>query len=183
VGANGLWRWAFKGGLSGDAFAAFWGSLFDWLVAERVDDKPAAPATSYVRAGEPVRWRRGGRVIAAQTDSTRADSAVTVVLTARRVGAQPDTVVLRFAPGATASESPPLAAGIYDVEAGGTRSILPVNESYEMVPRRPSVTSGVIEGVAPAGEAQGARRSPPVFVLMVIALCAEWLLRRRFGLR
>ncbi|HEY8794493.1 MAG TPA: hypothetical protein VIM15_06050, partial [Gemmatimonadaceae bacterium] len=44
VGASGLWRWAFRGGVSGDAYATLWGGIFDWLTAERPDPRAALPA-------------------------------------------------------------------------------------------------------------------------------------------
>lgn len=173
VGAAGLWRWAFKGGPSADAFEAFWGSVFDWLVAESADARAATPAASYVRAGEIVRWRKG----------TGADSMVDVLVTPRGSTAQGDTIHLRFGPTGAAAESPALAPGLYDVSSEGGRSLLAVNASFEMIPRRPAVVTADIEGVAPAGERRGSRRTSGVFVTLVLILCTEWFLRRRLGLR
>src|SRR5206468_4697536 len=57
--ASGFWRWQFRGGASADAFAAFWGGIFDWLAGERADRRAAVPDAASLRAGEAVRWRRG----------------------------------------------------------------------------------------------------------------------------
>jgi hypothetical protein len=173
IGVSGLWRWAFKGGVSADAHAALWGSVFDWLVAERADDRAASPAATWFREGEPIRWRRG----------SRADSVVRVAITARREGARADTLTLHFPPSSTTADSPPLPAGTYDVSADGGASLLVVNESLELVPRRPVLASGAVEGSAPEGERRGSRHTPAVYIGIVLMLCAEWLLRRRLGLR
>jgi hypothetical protein len=177
VGASGLWRWVLKGGVAADAHASLWGSLFDWLVAERSDERAASPALSYFRSGEVIRWRKGTAPVA------DADSMVIMALTPRRAQAQTDTVRLRFGASSTIAESPTLPPGVYDVQGGGGNSLLVVNQSQELVPRRAVVSAATIEGRAPEGEKRGSRRSPPVFVVLVTILCAEWLLRRRLGLR
>ena len=43
AGASGFWRWRFRGGASAAAFTALWGSIFDWLAAERRDPRAAVP--------------------------------------------------------------------------------------------------------------------------------------------
>jgi hypothetical protein len=55
VAASGLWRWRFRGGTASDAFTALWGSIFDWLAAQRADRRAAVPDERLLRAGEPVR--------------------------------------------------------------------------------------------------------------------------------
>jgi len=175
VGASGLWRWQFRGGVSADAYATLWGSLFDWLASERTDVRPALPAEQVVRAGQPVRWRRGAG----------SDSLVTATLVRRGGGgaAGGDSVTLRFAPGAAVAESPPLAAGIYDVRVPGGSAVLPVNVSRELLPRAPTVRAGRVGTGAALGDAPTVRAAGWVYALLVAALCIEWLLRRRAGLR
>ena len=172
VAASGLWRWRFRGGVAGDAFAALWGGLFDWLAAERRDARAVVPEAALLRAGEPIRWRRGG-----------ADSVVQVVL--RRRGAADSTAVaLRFAAGAAVTTSPPLAPGVYDARLPGGAAVLAVNASRELLPRRPAVESGPVGAApAPTGVAPALRARWWPFVLIVLLFCAEWLVRRRAGLR
>ncbi|MEP7086639.1 MAG: hypothetical protein ABI884_04840, partial [Gemmatimonadota bacterium] len=120
VGASGLWRWAFRGGVSGDAYATLWGGIFDWLTAERPDPRAALPADAIVRAGDRIRWRRG----------TGSDTLVRVELR-RRGEARSDTLALHFgAPGALA-ESEPLDAGTYETRVSGGTSLLVVNATRE----------------------------------------------------
>ena len=172
VGASGLWRWQFRGGASADAYAALWGSLFDWLAGDRRDVRAAVPADDNLRAGERLRWRRGGD-----------DSVVTVVIERRGAPARVDTVTLRFPGGASMARSAPLPAGTYDARMPGGPAVVVVNPSAEWVPRPVRVASGSVgEGALP-GSARRLRGMPWVFALAIALLCAEWLVRRRAGLR
>ncbi len=173
VTASGLWRWRFRGGVSADAYAALWGGIFDWLAAERRDLRPAIPADALVREGDPIRWRRGAGL----------DSVVSLVLAKRARGAHPDTLAVRFPPGSATSETPPLAAGVYDIRTSGGPALLVVNASREWLPRAPTTRSGRTAGIALAGASLHLRSIPWAYVLVVVVLCAEWLWRRRVGLR
>jgi hypothetical protein len=93
------------------------------------------------------------------------------------------SVQLRFSDTATVAESPPLMPGLYDVKMEGGQALLPVNASRELIPRRVVVRSGAVGGAAVAGEAPTARDYGWLFLIAVLLLCAEWLLRRRVGLR
>jgi hypothetical protein len=174
VDAGGMWRWSFRGGTSGDVFAALWGGIFDWLAAERRDLRPAVPADALVREGDPIRWRRGAS----------SDSVATVVLSVRASAARAaDTVVIAFPAGSATAESPPLPAGEYDVRTSAGSALLVVNPSREWLPRAPSAKSGLVSGISLAGAVPHLRSIPWVYVLLVVLLCAEWLWRRRVGLR
>lgn len=172
AGAAGFWRWRFRGGAGGDAYTSVWGSILDWLAGERSDLRAAYPAAASVRAGDAVAWRRGAS----------ADSVVTVLLAARGASTS-DTVTLRFGASNTVAESPALPPGSYDVTSPGGTSLLVVNPSREFLPRRPTVADGPLGSGRALGEAPRARDHSWLFALAVLALCAEWLLRRRIGLR
>ena len=77
----------------------------------------------------------------------------------------------------------PLAPGLYDMTTTGGTALLAVNQSRELVPRRTAVRSGAVGGEPAVGEAPALRDRTWVYVLVVVLLCAEWLLRRRVGLR
>ncbi|HEU4565512.1 MAG TPA: hypothetical protein VFS05_12710, partial [Gemmatimonadaceae bacterium] len=183
VGASGFWRWQFRGGVSADAFTALWGGIFDWASAERADRRGAMPADAIVRAGERIRWRRG----------SAADSVVIAVLRPRAsapgaaagadASARVDSVPLRFGASGIFAESDPLPAGAYDVELPGGAALLVVNASRELLPRAPTVRAGEVTGRAVIGDRPRLRDRGWVFVLVIVVLCAEWLLRRRLGLR
>lgn len=178
ISGSGYAGWALRGGRSREAFTALWGAIFDWVSAGRGDVRAARPLAGIVRAGEPIRWRRGGR-----------DSVVTVQVRPRATAgavsaaaAGTDSVILRFG-GRYEAESPPLPAGVYDVEAAGGTSVLVVNASREWIPRAPAVVAGPLA----AGEAEA--DIPRLidagwpFVVVLLLLCAEWVARRTFGQR
>ncbi len=172
VSAAGLWRWKFRGGRSADAFTALWGSVFDWLTGDANDVRAAHPVSAWVRAGEPVRWRRG----------SARDSMATVVM--RASGAQrADTITLRFAGETGVADTPPLAAGVYETHTAGGDGLLAVNASGEWLPRRPIVRSGVVGSAPAADRAPRARSLWWLYALALVCLCTEWVMRRKVGLR
>ncbi|MGH7678097.1 MAG: hypothetical protein ACRENU_06490 [Gemmatimonadaceae bacterium] len=172
VTGSGFWRWRFRGGASGDAYAALWGGIFDWLAAERADRRGAVPEESSVRAGNPVRWRRG----------SRPDSLVRVIVQRRR-DPRADTFALRFGASNAVQETPPLPQGIYEVTIPGGRTLLAINASAELLPSRNRLVSGTVGRRAAADNAPRARNSGWLYALAVLLLCAEWVIRRRVGLR
>lgn len=172
IPATGLWRWHFRGGRSADAFTALWGSIFDWMTGDATDIRVARPATPWVRAGEPVRWRRGNA----------RDSVARVVLRGRGA-TRADTLTLRFAGVGGMAESPPLTPGVYDTRAEGGDGLLVVNESAEWLPRRANVAEGAVGTVPGVDRAPRARLAWWLYLLLVGTLCGEWVLRRQIGLR
>ena len=172
VAAAGLWRWRFRGGVAADAFTAFWGGIFDWLAAERADRRAAVPDERVVHAGEPVRWRKG----------SAADSVVAITLHARG-SSRVDSMTLRFPTDANVVESKPLPAGIYDVATQGGKSLLAVNASREWLPRARRVSAARQRGALSADTAPRLRGAGWAYALAILLLCAEWLLRRRHGMR
>ncbi len=173
VGAAGFWRWRFRGGRSADAYDALWGSIFDWLAAQRTDARAAVPADAIVREGDAVRWARG----------SGTDSTVRLQLRRRGEPARVDSVTLRFEASSTIAESPALTAGVYDVGIAGGAAILVVNGARELLPRLPTVQSGNVGEGAVTGDRPRLRDKGWPILLALLALCAEWLLRRRSGLR
>lgn len=172
VAASGLWRWRFRGGASADAFAALWGGVFDWMAVGGDDRRGAVPVTGWARAGETIAWRRGAR----------QDSIVVATLrSSAHAGA--DSVTLRFPGDAIVAESSPLPEGDYEISVPGGRTRLVVGASREWIPRRPSVESGSIGTAQPSGLAPRLRDAWWAYVLLLAALCTEWFVRRRAGLR
>jgi hypothetical protein len=172
VPASGFWRWRFRGGAPAAAHSAFWGSVIDWLAAERADNRAASPADGAVREGQPVRWRRG----------LPTDTIVSVALV-RRGTTQQDSVLVRFSSGSLFAETPARPAGVYDITTKGGASVLVVNPSAEVLPRRPSVIEGDIGTGAALTDAPRLRGIGWIFAIVILSLCVEWIIRRRLGLR
>ncbi|HXY30982.1 MAG TPA: hypothetical protein VEI06_09760, partial [Gemmatimonadaceae bacterium] len=172
VSGSGFWRWRFRGGASADAFSTLWGALFDWLVAERSDPRAALPAEGVVREGDRIRWRRGN-----------TDDTVVVARLRARNGSRDDSLTLHFPRGVTMAESDPLPAGLYDVTVKGGTAVLAVNASRELLPRSVTVRPGMVGGAPATGDAPSLRDRGWPFLLLLALLCAEWIARRRVGLR
>ncbi len=172
VAASDLWRWGFRGGVSADAFTALWGSIFDFLATQRADRRAAVPDAGVLRAGDAIAWRRGAA----------GDSDVAVAL--QRLGDRAvDTLHLRFRAATEVTHSAPLPPGRYEARVAGGRADLVVNAADELVPRAPSVRAGHVGGTPPRGVPPRARDTGWIYALLVLLLCAEWLLRRRAGMR
>jgi len=178
VSGSGYAGWSLRGGRSAEAFTALWGSMFDWLAAGRGDVRAARPVLAAVRAGEAIRWRRGG-----------GDSLVSVVVRRRMPGASTaarvpgDTMRLRFSGSAFETVGPSLAAGVYDVATTGGASLLVVNASREWVPRGPTLRDGPGARGGQASDAPRLVDSWWSFLLALLLLCGEWVGRRMAGLR
>jgi len=170
--ARGLWRWKFRGGRPADAFAALWGGVFDWLAQGDADERPARVASPSLREGEPVTWRHGaGR-----------DSIVAVRL--RRDGATGDEqLVLRFPELGGTTMSPPLAAGLWHATIGTATSMFVVNAGAEWLPVKPVTSRAAVAGVPSPGAPSSLRTGWWWWALLLAALSAEWVMRRRVGLR
>ena len=173
IGASGFWRWRFRGGVRAEAYSALFGALYDWLAGGRTDRRAVVPDGDAIRAGMPIRWHRGAAT----------DTLATAVLVRKDATAQRRTVTVHFVTGANEAETSPLPVGIYEITTNGGTSLIAVNQSREMLPRRPTVGSGAVGGEPAVGEAPLLRDARWVYVLVVLLLCAEWLLRRRSGLR
>ena len=168
VTAAGYNRWRARGGVSEAAFQAFVGAATDWLLGARGRAAVAAPATSVVRAGAPVRWRAGAK-LRAMINLTRDGD--------RR--ARRDTIA--FTAGAD-GEMRPLDAGIWRGTVDGVPIVIPVSGSREFLPRPVMLRSGPLNGPALAIR-RGARSIGWLYFATVLLLAGEWLLRRRAGLR
>ena len=173
VAAAGFARWRVRGGAAADAFNALWGSLADWLATGASDVRAAVPASALLHAGEPVSWRRG----------SAGDSVVRVMLQRRGSPAWSDTVTLTFGVAADVVESAPLDEGVYDVRGERGSALLVVNPSREWYPRRSAVQSGRVGSATATGDAPRARSAGWLFAIAIAGLCAEWVVRRRIGLR
>jgi hypothetical protein len=173
VAAAGFARWRVRGGTAADAFNALWGSLADWLATGASDVRAAIPASALLHAGEPVSWRRG----------SAGDSAVRVMLARRGSPAWSDTLTLTFGAAADVVESAPLDEGVYDVRGERGGALLVVNPSREWYPRRATVQSGTVGSTRATGDAPRARSAGWLFAIAITGLCAEWVVRRRIGLR
>lgn len=166
--AAGYSRWRARGGVSEAAFQALVGGATDWLLGARGRPAAPAPVSSLVRAGMPVRWRRGAAARPVITFTRDGDRVVR-------------TDTLDFGNG-TEATSPALDAGVWRARAEGVTLVVPISPSREWLPQAVTVRSRTMNGDAVAVR-RGARSLSWLYLASVLLLATEWLLRRRAGLR
>jgi hypothetical protein len=183
---TGYWRWAFRGGTARDLYHRLWGALAGWIVQDQAQVAGAAirPVRRIAERGEALGWvapglafdslrvrvQQNGRVIQSSVvTQLRGDTAVTAPLT----------------PGHYRYVAQAYAGGEQVAEATGPITVESYSAEYLRAPADLSVLRS-----APASLSNGERgrgrplhASPWPYVLLVLLLCTEWILRRRWGLR
>lgn len=185
--ARGFWRWAFRDGEPRDAYRLLWGAVGGWLVAgESVAAGPdVVPESDVAPPGQPLRWRargQGGQEVrlsvtdsagVALLDSTWTVSGAGVFATP---ALPPGAYRYAAAPATRGEAASPAVTGIFEVESFSREAL-----------RRPVPPDRLAQGsVARDGARQGARplrTLPWPYLVVLAALCAEWVGRRRAGLR
>ena len=183
---EGYWRWAFAGAGARETYDRLWSALGGWLIEEvrGVAAEAIAPVPRVVPRGDPVRFR-----VPPGTDSVRlrlsagtavdgADAAIVEgVLEVRGVEAVAGTVP----PGHYRYEARAYA-GDGSVPGAGALTV----ESYSPELTRRAVALRPAETDQDGRSARGARplrSSLWPWLLLVGLFSAEWVLRRRWGLR
>ncbi|HEX5819348.1 MAG TPA: hypothetical protein VFY20_10740 [Gemmatimonadales bacterium] len=168
--ADGLWRWSFRGGASEQASRGLVASTVSWLLGAA--DSSTAPAR-LVRA-----VAQQGRPLVFEWSGAGAPQSLPVSWN----GAASGSDSLRF-DGAGRAELR-LAPGTYRYRLAGANEGVAAVEEYsdEWLPR--PVALAAQDGAPALGrERRAARDWPWLLGLAVLALCGEWLVRRRLGLR
>ena len=178
--ARGFWRWSFRDGAPREHYRRLWAAVGGWILSEEsmAGGPGVRPAEPVRGLGVPVRWRgrgyEGEEISLSVTDSASAPVLDTV------------TVV---PPGALFT-TPPLPPGRYQYTvaasdtAVGTLHVEPF--TGEMLRRALDPAQLTV----PVGERGPSTRSgrplrtwPWPYLLVLGLLCAEWIGRRRAGLR
>ena len=171
IAAGGLYRWAFRGGASGEAYRAVVAGLTDWLLAwGAAGGERFLPVTTVTPNGLPLQWR---------WTAAGEPRDVVVALTTTR-GQQQDT--LRFDAGGRAELWLPPGEYRYAAAEGPERGLVAVDTYSDewrpapvVVAAQPGAAGGRLAGVA-------LRDRWWLFVVAIAAFAAEWAWRRRQGL-
>ncbi|MEO8294286.1 MAG: hypothetical protein ABI613_02145 [Gemmatimonadota bacterium] len=172
VAADGLWRWAFRGGSSEQGYRSWVAATASWLLggADSLTGR-ARPIRAVVANQRPVafEWRANGpplpteivldNVGAVHRDTLRFDGA--------------GRAELWLAPGAYR----------YRLEGGGNGLIAVETYSDEWLPRGVQLADRPEGTMLASAVPSRARGWVWLFALCVLGLAGEWLARRRLGLR
>ena len=169
--ADGLWRWAFRGGSSEQSYRGLVSGTLSYLLGGADPHAARArPVRSVVPNGRPVvfEWVAGG------------DPAPIGVGLSGAGGTRRDT--LRFDGNRRAQLWLSPGRYRYELESGGGGLVAVDEWSEEWLPHPTQLVPGETPGVSQAG-VTSTRQWVWLFGLLILALSAEWLARRRLGLR
>lgn len=186
--ARGFWRWGFRPGVGSDAYDRLWSGVAGWLLAagDETTGGAVGPIDRVSAADRPVAWRAPGV----------AGGAIEVVTTADGGATRTDTVQVG---GDGRTLLPSLEAGGYDwtARAVAPDSVAELDRSWSgrlelerhtdefRWPRDTTLLAwqATGAGVRSADVGRPLRTSPWPWLVLILLLAAEWILRRRRGLR
>jgi hypothetical protein len=182
---TGYWRWAFRGDASRDLYTRFWAALAGWIAQEQAQVAGAAvrPVRRVVARGSAPRWVAPGMNVDSLQlrliDARGAQQTTTVR------PQQGDTALTAVLPPGHYQYSARAFAGAELAEGSGALTV----ESYSAEFMRPATDLSELRSAATTlaeNHRSGGRplhASPWPYLLIVLLLCVEWVLRRRWGLR
>lgn len=171
IGADGLYRWAFRGGASDQTWRSVIAAATSWLLASpETDGSRARPVVTVTQRGRAVRFRWTGHGVAEPVAIALSDSVVTHTDTLRFDGNGEAAVVL--GPGRYH----------YTLAGGGQGAIGVEPFADEIVPSAVTLREQVATAT-PATPRRSLRELLSLFLLALAGFGSEWMLRRRLGLR
>ena len=209
--ARGFWRWAIRDGVPREHYRALWAAVGGWMMADEplAAGPGVRPVAPILPRGAAVSWSgrgyEGEEVRIRITDSTGAtvlDSAVTIppggrfTTTELPPGRYQHSVIAAVAPAPgtpapaigtpapdtvtpapdTVTPAPDTVTGAFEVETWTDEMLrLPVPPAELDVPA-PAVSDAL-------QRSRPLRTWPAAYLVVLAALCAEWIGRRRAGLR
>ncbi|HWA15682.1 MAG TPA: hypothetical protein VG817_04560, partial [Gemmatimonadales bacterium] len=169
--ADGLWRWAFRGGTSEQAYRSLVAGSLSWLLGG------SDSAQGKARVVRPV--VANGRPVLFEWSGTGAPAPVGIALVTSGVTTR-DT--LRFDGNGRASLRLPVGRHTYQLDGGGGGSLAVEEWSEEWLPRPVMLEARDAPSIASAGFTSS-RSWIWLFGLCVAGLAGEWFFRRKLGLR
>lgn len=183
---TGYWRWAFRGGDSRELYTRLWGALAGWLAQDHAQVAGAAvrPVNRTVARGEPLRWLASG-VTADSLQIQITDAAGRTMSSSVRPQRGDTATTGALAPGHYRYTARAFVQGAEAAQASGPLTVETYSPEFMAAPADLSALRSA--PVALAGAGQGAGRPLHAYiwpyVILILLLCAEWIFRRRWGLR
>jgi len=182
--ASGFWRWAFREGPAREAYRRLWAGVAGWLLASPSQNggRDVRPAKRVWSSRELMEWRALGSIgEELEVVLTLGDSVVL------------DTTVVVDGAGRARTRALPVAEYSYritrpedDGVLGGGR-IESERHSLELFRQPIDISTGASDGNAGRRTRRGLgpplRTHPGPYILILVLLSAEWIGRRRGGLR
>ncbi len=182
--ASGFWRWAFREGPDREAYRRLWAGVAGWLLASAPQDGTtgARPAKRVWSSREPMEWQAPG--------SIGEDVGLTLAMGDSVVL---DTTVVVDGAGMARTRPLPVAEYSYRItrpgeeNAIGSGRIESEGHSLELLHRPVDISMG--ESDEDEGRQTRGALGPPIrthpgpYLLILVLLSAEWIGRRRGGLR
>jgi hypothetical protein len=172
VVVDGLWRWAFRGGSSEQAYRTWVAATASWLLGGADSSRGVA------RLLRPV--VSNGRPVVFEWTALGAPTAVGIAWSGQ--GAPPQADTLRFDGSGHAAVWLRPGEYRYRLSGGGGGSVAVEEYSDELVPRPVALSAHEARAPVPTGR-RAARDWLWLFGLCIGALAGEWIARRRLGLR
>jgi hypothetical protein len=182
--ASGFWRWAFREGPDREAYRRLWAGVAGWLLATAPQDGSTGvrPSKRVWSSREPMEWRAPGSIgEAVALTLTRGDSVVV------------DTTVMVDGAGLARTRPLPVAEYSYRITRAGDEGAIGSgrieSEGYSLeLLRRPADISTAAPDEDEGRQTRGGlgpplRTHPGPYLLILVLLSAEWIGRRRGGLR
>ncbi len=169
--ADGLWRWAFRGGASEQTYRAWVAGTVSWLLAGADSAQGVArPVRAVVQNGRPVvfEWVGGSTPKATAVEWTGAPASAA------------DT--LRFDGAGRAQVRLPPGTYRYRLGLGGRGTVAVEWFSEELLPHTLTLAAREARPADTRSE-RSSRDLPWLFLVAVLGLSGEWVARRRMGLR
>jgi hypothetical protein len=171
VAADGLWRWAFRGGASEQSYRSWVAATASWLLGG------ADSARGLARPVQPV--VANGRPVIFQWVGDRSPTPETVGWSG---GAERQVDTLHFDGSGRATVWLPPGEYRYRLGRGGGGTVAVEEYSDELLPHPVTLSQHPPRATSSSGRTS-ARAWIWLFGLCVLGLSGEWLARRRLGLR
>ncbi|HEX9105957.1 MAG TPA: hypothetical protein VF832_01985, partial [Longimicrobiales bacterium] len=186
---EGYWQWAFRGGNARDIYQRLWASLGGWLIQERRALAGAAirPVRRVVPRGETVQWTAPGLAaesIAVRVTGETGQMAIDTVMPVLKA----DTATMRpLPPGQYRFAARAVVAGKVAATAEGPFTVERFSPDFLLPIQPPAALTAESTPLGPGSLHQGRgaplHTTPWPYILIVLTLVTEWILRRRWGLR